>query len=150
MISYGQVSRRRHDLNIHQLLTNSLSKMKKCSYVKTRVTLFIKNETQHDSSWPAVYSILMSDEVNSNMTSLLTSQWYQNAQKTFFESQTLYKSTDHFHAVNVKSMALLMRRSFRSFNIPPWATHGHVAVVYVRGWGIGTLPGWVGNFNQKS
>ena len=45
MISYGQVSRRSHDLNIHQLLTNSLSKMKKCSYVKTRVTLFIKNET---------------------------------------------------------------------------------------------------------
>ena len=105
MILYGQVSRRRHDLNIHQLLTNSLSKMKKCSYVKTRVTLFITNETQHDSSWPAVYSILMSDEVNSNMTSLLTSQWYQHAQKTFFESQTLYKSTDRFHAVNIKQLA---------------------------------------------
>ena len=150
MISFGQVSHTRHDQSIHQLLTNSLSKMKKCSYVETRVTLIITNETQHYSSKTTVDFILISDEVNSNMTSLLTSQWYQHAQKIFFETK---RFTNQLIAsallVSNQWLQLCAYQFEASTPSPPPVTYEQVTVVYVRGWGIGTLPGWVGNLNRK-
>ena len=76
-------------------------------------------------------------------------------QKTFFESQTLYSPTDRFRAVNVKSMASLMRLSVRSFNLPSppprWlSSMSGVGVVEpcLGGWGIWT--GSVLSFNMEA